>query len=220
MCYISHQRGRILVGMDITQITKYKHACFVVTKDDRSIVVDPGVWSDDFVAPKNVDAVVITHEHPDHCDTKTLADIVKTNPEAVIYTSASVATQLSDFSTQTVSVNETVHIGDFALTFYGGQHALIDSSLPVIENLGVMIDEKLYYPGDSFALPYGAVDLLALPVSAPWMKFSEAAEFLRVVKPSRVFPTHDVILSDVGKELVDTMFGRVADEIGARYERL
>lgn len=47
-------------------ITKFEHACFVVTKNDQSIVVDPGVLSPDFQAPEHPVAVVITHLHPDH----------------------------------------------------------------------------------------------------------------------------------------------------------
>lgn len=206
--------------MESLSITKYQHACFTVTKGGASIVVDPGGWSDDFATPDNTLAVIITHEHQDHLDPIKLRDIVESQPGVMILAPQSVTEQLTDFEVVTVGAGENVQVGDFALRFVGGSHALIDDSLPLIENLGVMVDETLYYPGDSFALPDTPVHSLALPISAPWMKFSEAAEFLRTVRPTVAFPTHDAILSEQGKQLADTMFTRVAAEIETRYERI
>lgn len=206
--------------MDIQRITKYQHACFIVSKAGKSVIVDPGEWSDDFASPREVVAVVITHEHADHCDAAKLAEITQNNPDATIYADRSVVEQLGNLPTQTVVASETVTTGGFSLQFVGGEHSRIDSSIPVIANLGVIIDDDLYYPGDSFAIPQTSIKILALPVSAPWMKFSEAAEFVRTIKPEMIFPTHDAILSDTGKQLADRMFSRIAESIGASYTRL
>lgn len=208
------------VYMDQLSLTKYSHACLVATKNGTSIVIDPGAWSYDFVAPAAPLAVIITHEHPDHLDIEKLREIARVNPDVMVLGPEAVITQLEDFSAVTVNEGETVQVGDFALRFIGDSHAMIDDSLPLIANTGVMVDEYLYYPGDSFTLPDVAVHTLALPVSAPWMKFSEAATFLRTVRPQFAFPTHDAILSDQGKELADRMFSQVAKEIETQYERL
>lgn len=203
------------------KITKYEHACFVVEQDGDALVVDPGNWTTNLVVPDNVVAVVITHEHPDHVDTNHLHAIVAKNPNAVVVAPESVVAQLHDFKTQAVVANEGIKIGHFELEFFGGQHATIAANMPAIANLGVLINGTLYYPGDSFALPEDRqVALLALPVSAPWMKFSEAAEFAAALRPAKMFPTHDAILSPAGKSLADTMFGRVADSIASQYQRI
>jgi L-ascorbate metabolism protein UlaG (beta-lactamase superfamily) len=50
------------------KLTKYEHACFTVEKDDQVLVVDPGSFSSDFIAPAGVVAIVVTHEHGDNFD--------------------------------------------------------------------------------------------------------------------------------------------------------
>ena len=85
----------------------------------------------------------------------------------------------------------------------------------------MLIENQLYYPGDSFVVPEGIqVHALALPVSAPWLKISESIEFLTAVKPAFTFPTHDAILSTEGKELFDRILGATAGGIGTQYKRL
>ena len=202
------------------KLTKYSHACFVVEKSDVSIVIDPGVWSEDFVVPKGVAGVVITHEHADHCDTKHLSDIIAENPDVVIYAHANAIAKLPGLPTQAVSVGEIVHVGDFALEFVGGEHATIHASIPGIANLGVIIDDLVYYPGDSFALPGKTVPNVAVPASAPWMKIAEAMDFLAAVKAARAFPTHDAILSATGQNLVDNLLRTAAEKVGTTYERI
>jgi L-ascorbate metabolism protein UlaG (beta-lactamase superfamily) len=206
--------------MDALTIAKYQHACFVATKAGKSVVVDPGIWSDDFVVPNGVVAIVVTHEHPDHCDTQKLAAIIGNNPEAIVYGHESVVTKLTGLPAQAVTPGEVVTLGGLSLQFFGGEHARIDSTLPAIANLGVVINDELYYPGDSFTIPDVAIKTLALPIAAPWAKFSETADFLRAIKPVSVFPTHDAILSDHGKQLLDSMFLAIANQVGATYNRL
>lgn len=201
-------------------ITKYMHSCLVLERDGQRVVVDPGVWSEDFVVQENVVAIVVTHEHPDHLDPEKLRAIVATSPDAVIYAHEDVVAKIEGLKTQAVAADETVQVGGFTLRFTGGEHATIHTSYPPVANLGVIIDDALYYPGDSFALPGTVVHTLALPVSAPWMKISEAMDFLAEVRPTRAFPTHDAILSGTGQALVDRMLSATAESIGARYERL
>lgn len=196
------------------------HACFVVEKGGQRIVVDPGVWSTDFVVPENVAAVVVTHEHPDHLDPEKLKAILAASPAAVIYAHKAVVAKIEGLKAQAVASGETVPVGEFILRFTGGEHAVIHTSYPVVANLGVIIDDALYYPGDSFVPPSAVVHTLALPVSAPWMKISESMDFLAAVKPMRVFPTHDAILSGTGQQLVDRMLTTVAESINAKYDRL
>jgi L-ascorbate metabolism protein UlaG (beta-lactamase superfamily) len=201
-------------------VTKYEHACFTVEKDDQVIVVDPGAYTTDFIAPSDVIAIIITHEHPDHFDAELLSAIIDKNPEAVVIGDASITNQIEAFETMPVSVGDTLEMGAFHLEFFGGQHATIDASMPTPPNLGVMIDELLYYPGDSFYVPEDhSVDTLALPVAAPWLKISEVIEFLTAIHPRIAFPTHDAILSNTGKELADRMLGSVAEANDILYVR-
>ena len=95
-----------------------------------------------------------------------------------------------------------VEVEPFTLEFFGKEHAVIHPSIPVIDNVGVLVNGSLYYPGDSFTVPEGIdVNTLATPASAPWLKVSEVMDFVTAVAPKRSFPTHDMLLSQVGRNL-------------------
>lgn len=202
------------------KLTKYEHACFVVERDDQSLIVDPGGYTTNLAIPDNVVAVVITHEHADHLDANNLDAIIDKNPTAVIIGHQDVVSKTNLQNTKSVVANEGIKIGVFELEFFGGEHAVIDPSIPVIANLGLMINNLIYYPGDSFTTPELPVKVLALPVSAPWMKMSEAVAYLQEVKPELAFPTHDAILSDAGKSLPDKMIPALTSLSGISYKRL
>ena len=202
------------------QLTKFKHACFTVTKDTKTVVVDPGTFSTDFVVPDNVVATVITHEHMDHLNEKHIEAISERNPDMVVIAHESITSKLQGAKTRSVAADESVEIGGFTLVFTGGKHATIHSTIPQIANLGVHINHSLYYPGDSFAPPSEPVTVLALPAAAPWMKASEAIDFLISVKPARAFPTHDAILSSEGKEIYDRLYETMASQHDIIFQRV
>lgn len=202
------------------KLTKYEHSCFTVEKDGNVLVVDPGRFTTDFIAPENVVGIIITHEHGDHFDHEQIEAIIDKNPDAVIIGHDSITSKIEAFETHTVRAGDTFTIGEFSLEFFGGEHALIHESIPAVANLGVMINELLYHPGDSFTLPNKPVDTLALPVSAPWMKISEAMDFLVKVNPRLAFPAHDAILSDIGKGIPDRLLSEIASKSGTEYKRL
>lgn len=203
------------------KLTKYEHTCFTLEKDGKLFVVDPGAYTTDLPALESVVAVVVTHDHPDHFDPNALSAIIAHNPDAMIYAHESITKQFGDTLPHTaVDVGQTVEAGPFILEFFGGEHATIHPDMPTPANLGVMINDKVYYPGDSFSLPGKPVDVLALPTAAPWMKMSEAFDFLSEVKPRLAFPTHDAIASDAGKGLADTMTPMFAEKAGTSYVRI
>lgn len=203
------------------KLTKFEHACLVLEKEGATLVVDPGAYSHDFIVPKRVDAIIITHDHPDHLDPELVKKILKAHPKATIIGHESITSKFADSPTQAVTIGQSYPVGPFQLQFFGGTHASISESMPVPPNLGVLIDNYLYYPGDSFTVPENiAVDTLALPVAAPWLKFDMTAKFLEEVHPRFAFPTHDQILSEDGKQLVDRLAGGVANNKGILYKRL
>ncbi len=201
-------------------ITKYDHACFAVEHANEVLIVDPGAFSRNFVPSSNITAVVITHAHADHFDPDQLAAIFADNPYAVLVAPQAIIDAMPDRSGLAVSAGDQLSVGAFDLVFYGGQHAEIHSSIPPIANVGVLINQKIYYPGDSFALPDRPVDVLALPAAAPWAKVSEIIDFLVAVKPRLAFPTHDAILSPTGQAVVDAMLLKKAQTINCTYQRI
>jgi L-ascorbate metabolism protein UlaG (beta-lactamase superfamily) len=164
---------------------------------------------------------VITHDHPDHYDPELVTAIMDKNPDAMIVAHASITDSIEVFQSLTVEPGDSLSLGLFELEFFGGEHAAISEGVTLPANLGVMIDDLLYYPGDSFATPGDrAVDTLALPIAAPWLKVSETIEFLRAVHPRAAFPTHDAILSSSGHALLDRMLTATATQSGINYARI
>ncbi len=202
------------------QLAKYEHACFVVEKDGCHLIVDPGEFTTDLTIPESVSVVVITHQHPDHFDTTLLDEIIDDNPQLIILAPAGVTRQLKGYETKTVKGGDSVVIGGFELDFYGDTHATIVPGGDSIDNIGVLIEDRIYYGGDALVVPEKSVDTLAIPAAAPWLKVSETIEFLKAISPRFVFPTHDAILSGSGKSIYDHWLAAAADEVGARYQRL
>jgi len=202
------------------KLTKFQHACFVVEKDGNSIVVDPGNLTHDFIMPKHVAAVFITHNHGDHLDNQLVITILRANPKAILLAHESILTDYTNENTQAVSVGETVDAGGINLKFVGGTHEPIDIAIPTPPNVGVIIENHLYYPGDSYFAPEQTITELLLPISAPWLTIGKAMDLVRTLKPTNTFPTHDAILSTEGQALVDGMATKITASLNTSYQRI
>jgi L-ascorbate metabolism protein UlaG (beta-lactamase superfamily) len=77
----------------------------------------------------------------------------------------------------------------------GGQHAVIHPDIPVVPNNAYLVDGTHLHPGDSYTPPPEPVDVLFLPTGAPWLKVSEAVDYLRAVAPRTAVPIHEAVLS-------------------------
>lgn len=201
-------------------LTKYEHACLVLEETGTKLVIDPGRFSPSLPKVDKVSAIVITHVHTDHIDEHKVKQIITDNPEVKIFSTKEVADTFHNLEIVIVEPGSMHQIGPFTLAFFGGEHATIHSSFPKTQNVGVLINSTLYYPGDSFALPGRPIKVLAAPAAAPWLKISESMDFISEVKPELAFPTHDAILSEEGKQIFDSMLEPFAKQAGTTYQRL
>jgi L-ascorbate metabolism protein UlaG (beta-lactamase superfamily) len=210
-----------MVFADDMRITKLEHAGLVVEEAGQRLIVDPGSLVNPILGLQNVRVVVITHEHADHWTPEQLRRILGTSPDAIIFGPEGVVRAAADFDVQVVHPGETHDVGAFVLKFFGGRHAVIHPSIPVVDNVGVLINGRLYYPGDSFTVPQGVqVDTLAAPAGAPWLKISEAMDFVTAVAPKRAFPTHYGVLSAAGRASADDRLRSVTEAAGGQYSAL
>jgi len=203
------------------KVTKYEHACLVVEDGGKRLVIDPGSFVKSL--PKSLDkvsAIVITHVHQDHFDLAQIENILEHNPEAKIFCTEEVAKELDGKHAKAVTGGDSAEAGPFKLRFFGSQHAVIHDSWPTNQNVGVLVNDSFYYPGDSFTKPGVKVALLALPVSAPWLKLAEVMDYVNAIKPTTAFPTHNALLSDIGQGMMEQMLGGVAQGNGGTLKPL
>lgn len=203
------------------RVTKQEHACLILESAGKTLVIDPGVFTTALIGLNDVVAVVMTHEHGDHWTADQLNHILDRNPGVKFYGPEGVAIAASDFDITVVRDGDVVAADPFALRFYGENHAVIHSSIPIVDNVGVLVNNALYYPGDSFTVPEGVeVDTLAAPVGAPWLKIGDAIDFVLAVRPRRAFATHEMVLSTVGKGMGGERLKWAVEQGGGEYVAL
>jgi len=200
------------------RITKFTHSC-VRLVGDGVLVVDPGEFSERS-ALDGADAVLITHEHPDHLDLAALTAAVERRPGLRVFAHAGVLPKLAAFGdiASAVGPGESFEAAGFAVRTYGGRHALIHPDIPRVANLAYLVGDdgtNVYHPGDSFTVPEDTVvDTLLVPLNAPWMKLMESIDFVRAVKPARAVAVHDALLTPTGAQISDGHLTRLS---GATY---
>lgn len=196
------------------RITRREHATQIVELDGGKLVIDPGSFTTFASIPVGVEAVVITHEHADHWSPDLVNELLKVNPEARCFGTPKVADSAGGVNVDVVTPGESVEAANFELRFFGGTHARIHCSIPLIDNVGVLVNNTLFYGGDSLEPPGVPVDVLAVPASGPWLKMGEMMDYVLAVVPNRTFTVHDMLNSGFGNAMANART-RWAAEQGA-----
>ncbi len=182
------------------QVTHFGHSCVLLDTGAARLLVDPGTFSGGFEDLTGLDAVLVTHQHPDHLDPERLPALLRANPDARLLVDAGTAGQLgTGVDHEAVGPGASVAVGGARVDVLGGQHAVIHPDIPVIPNNAYLVDGTHLHPGDSLTVvPAEPVDVLFLPTAAPWQKLADAVTYLRAVAPRTAVPIHQGILAVPG----------------------
>ncbi|WP_369044819.1 MBL fold metallo-hydrolase [Sinomonas sp. P10A9] len=214
------------------RMTKYTHSCVRFDKPGTdggrsTLVVDPGSFSEVEEALDGAQALLVTHEHPDHIDVVRAAAALESSASLEAWAPAKTAGQLTEAAPSAAS---RIHVAEpdaefeaagFHIRTFGSQHALIHASVPVVANIGYLVDSEAFHPGDSFTVPYGvAVPTLLVPIHAPWSKVGEVLDYVIAVRPQRAYPIHNALLNDLGTGLVEGHAQRISGLYGTQFAHL
>lgn len=204
------------------KITKLGHCCLLIEKENTRILTDPGFLSNTQNELRELDYVLITHEHQDHLHTDSLVQIIKNNPKAKVITNSAVSKILTglDIAHEVVEGEAEANFPDLHLSAHDGKHAEIFEGFGQVQNTGYFIDKTLYYPGDAYTEIFKEVPVLALPVAGPWCKVSDSINFALKTKPRIAFPVHDGLLNENGLNITHRVVGAKLSEAGIDFKAL
>ena len=201
-------------------ITKYGHCCLLIEINGKRILTDPGKFSRGFEELVDIDILLITHEHADHCHTQAIAELLDKNPDAVVVSNTSVAKLLQEqrLHVHILEGREVASVIDVALEAFDGKHEEIFEEYGLVQNTGYLIENSFFYPGDAYIIPDRDVQVLALPVAGPWLKVVDAIHYGISVKPNLAIPVHDAVLSEAGKTVTYNHFAREFEKHDIAFE--
>lgn len=178
------------------RIEKFGHACLLLETPNARVLVDPGTFSAGFEQVQGLTALAFTHAHADHIDEARVPELAAANPDATIIADRGTVDVLAGLGimAEVADPRRVFDVGE-RLEVIGECHAPIHDDIPVIPNVGYLFAERLFHPGDALSIPEREVEIVAVPVVAPWMRVSEGIDFLRAVSPSVAIPIHEAIAS-------------------------
>lgn len=170
---------------------------------------DPGkfTFAENLVAAsqfQNIQAVLLTHYHPDHIDTEALKKIIENNPNSVVLGNSEIVGKLAekDIKAEVFESGQLV-ISSFVLEAFDAPHEpLLADRIP--RNTAYLIDGNILHPGDSLSKNlYGLTNtpILALPMMAPWATELQIYDFARQMSPQFIIPIHDGFAKDFFLEM-------------------
>lgn len=193
------------------RLTHLGHACLLVEIDAARLLLDPGSFSHGFEELTDLDAVIITHQHADHVDVQRLPMLLEANGRALLVAEPETAAELTGagIEARPLHAGDELTVAGVRVRAAGGRHAVVHPDLPRVGNVAVLIGTSradggsglLLHPGDAYDVVPADVDVLALPLSAPWAKVAETVDYLRAVAPGIAVPVHDGLLTPAARGL-------------------
>ena len=197
------------------QVTKFTHSCLLVEEEGKAVLFDPGVYTHkentlDLEQLKNLDYILITHEHLDHMFPPLILDLLNKFPQVKIITNPGAAKILKD------NQIDSTQDGDEIVKITPVPHEPVFGTAPTNWQFDVF---NITHPGDSHSFNSNQ-DILALPMTAPWGSMVDAVNLAVKLKPKIVLPIHDWHWKNEAREGMYETVGKYLKERGIDFVNL
>ena len=198
------------------RLTKFDHSCFALEKSGHTIIFDPVEYGFSLPDFPILDAIIITHSHPDHCQPQVIQKLSSRHPQAPIFTTQD---NLAKIPSAQIFPSAPFKVGDFELAQYGdGKHSPVVPGQPSpCQNLAITVDRLFANPADSYNAPDFSPKILAIALAAPWASMSAIADLITATKPDLVIPCHEAVLSEMGQGFYESCLAQISHNCGADF---
>jgi L-ascorbate metabolism protein UlaG (beta-lactamase superfamily) len=181
------------------QVTKYPQSCLVVEVPGTGrLLLDPGGPASarhELEELLPVDAVLVTHRHPDHLDGAWAAELLDRGIPLV--TNADVAGLLDRDDVTVMADGDRREVAGVAVRAVELAHMPMIDGTPGPPNLGFLLDDRLLHPGDGVDLRGLHAQVLAAPLAGPSCSYRDTYVMIETVGATTAIPIHyDVFPAD------------------------
>lgn len=185
------------------KITKHAQSCFLVETGGARVLVDPGFFVfekegfkvQDF---KDIDLIIITHEHRDHFDWERIQTIIDQSNPTILGTAAVIdiiKDKYPDLIAVTTPIGKKYTFKNISIEGVPSEHGPLPTGAEPPEVIGVILSDgktSFYTPGDSVYLaPDIKADIIGVPICGHVVMDIETAKQETVrLKPKIAIPMH------------------------------
>lgn len=184
------------------KITKFNQSCLLVETKNKKILIDPGNigynenllndWTD-------IDYILITHRHRDHCNVEAINTIVKRD-NATVYTTNEVVSNTNLINPIIIKQGDIIDLGNIKVEVTKAIHGFFTkmkkSGGEIFENVGYIIDDgekRLYTTSDTINFNNNyKCDILCMPFNGNGLTLGiiDGVMFAQDINPELLLPIH------------------------------
>lgn len=184
------------------KITKFNQSCLLVETNNKRFLIDPGkIGYDESLLTewKDINYILVTHRHGDHCNVDAINAIVERD-NSIVYTTKEVADNTDITTPIIVKQGDVIDLGDVKIEVTEAIHGFFTKMKKaggeIFENVGYILDDghkRLYTTSDTinFNNDYKC-DILCMPFNGNGLTLGiiDGVMFAEDINPELLLPVH------------------------------